>query len=372
MSYPSIVKTYRLRSFVKDLSGLVLDEATLPKPEELASDEVVVKVHAVSLNARDLQIASGTYPAPHLPPSGLVPVSDAAGEVVAVGSGVTDLRPATRVVTHMCAEWTHGEIGNAMQATALGGGKDGVLAEYVVLKRGNVLAIPDHMSFEQASTLPIAALTAYHCLFGFQQTLQPGQTVLIEGTGGVSLAALQLALVTGARPIVISSSDAKLKRCQELGVAQGDCINYRTIPDWTSAVRDLTNGQGVDHTIEIGGRDTMLKAILATKSYGAVWVVGYMDDYKSSPAEHAPMDTAKAILYSQAIVRGVMVGPYDLFQQLLNAHANAQARVDTGLATKNVLTPIVDKVFPFEQAKKAFETLASGHFFGKVVIKISS
>ncbi|SPO38719.1 related to alcohol dehydrogenase [Pseudozyma flocculosa] len=354
MPMPKTTKTYRLRSFDKDLGGLVLDD--VPLPDALGETQV---------------IATGTYPAPVAFPSGLVPLSDGAGEVLATGSRVETCKPGDRVVTHLCAEWTHGEIGNQMQQTALGGGKDGVFAQHVVLDQGNLLPIPSHMSYEEASTLPVAALTAYHCLFGFASTLQPGQAILVEGTGGVSLAALQLALAAGARPIVISSSDDKLQRCKQMGVAQSDLINYRTNPMWHDEVRRLTQGKGVDHTIEIGGRDTLVKATLATRPYGSVWVVGYMDDYKtpSSSTSELP-DMAKAVLYSQAEVKGVMCGSYQLFQQFLAAHAVAHQRVESGLAKTNWLQPVVDQVFDFNDAKQAFETLRSGSFFGKIVVRV--
>ena len=173
----------------------------------------------------------------------------------------------------------------------------------------SLLPIPDGMSYAEASCLPVAGLTAYHCLFGFERTLQPGQTLLVEGTGGVSMAALQLALSVGARPIVLSSSDDKLRKCVELGVAAGDCINYRSTPEWHTRVREL-EPRGVDHTvsrcardrrlasltrqqIEIGGRDTIIKAIQSTAPYGSVWVVGYMSDY-AEPTAPGELDVAKA------------------------------------------------------------------------------
>ncbi|TQS32746.1 hypothetical protein Golomagni_06931 [Golovinomyces magnicellulatus] len=194
-----------------------------------------------------------------------------------------------------------------MQASALGGGRDGVLAKHVVLDQFNLLPIPAHMNYRQAASLPVAGLTAYHCLLGFPKTVQQGQTVLIEGTGGVSIAALQIALAAGARPIVISSSDDKLKLCQNLGVHKDDCINYSNDKNWWQTVRARTpRGEGVDHTVEIAGGSTLNRALMATKAYGSVWVVvsprpssspvaiatstnsalsrvqGYMDDYKST------------------------------------------------------------------------------------------
>ncbi|PWZ03064.1 GroES-like protein [Testicularia cyperi] len=379
VTIPTTTEAYRLRSFSKDLNGLVLDTSvSLPRPEQLRPKQVLVRIHAVSLNARDYQIATATYPAPTSPPAGLIPVSDGAGEILAVGPDVTNVKVGDRVVTHMCAPWTHGEIGNEMQATALGGGVDGVLARHAVLDQGNVLVIPDSMSFREASTLPVAGLTAFHCLFGFSKTVQPGQTVLIEGTGGVSLAALQLTLSAGARPIVISSSDEKLSICQQLGAAPGDCINYSTDKKWWETVKALTHrAAGVDHTIEIAGGRTMIKALMCTKAYGSMWVVGYMDDYKSSAEAEAEADDglpdpAKAVLYSQAHIQGVMCGSYALFQQFLEAHRSAHLRFQQGLASTNILKPYLpeNQIFAFQDAKRAFEVLGSGRFVGKIVIDV--
>ncbi|GAK62963.1 NAD(P)-binding protein [Moesziomyces antarcticus] len=376
MSTPRTTQAYRLSSFDKSLEGLVLDDkVALPDVGQLAPTSVLVEVHAVSLNARDYQIASATYPAPTTPPAGLIPVSDGAGKVLAVGSAVSTVKTGDRVVTHLSSDWRHGEIGNEMQASALGGGRDGVLAKHVVLDQYNLLRIPAHMDYRQAASLPVAGLTAYHCLLGFPKTVQQGQTVLIEGTGGVSIAALQIALAAGARPIVISSSDDKLKLCQSLGVHKDDCINYSNDKNWWQTVRARTpRGEGVDHTVEIAGGSTLNRALMATKAYGSVWVVGYMDDYKSTKdSDDGLPDTAKAILYSQAQVQGVMCGSYKLFQQYLEAHATAQRNVDNKLAAINVLQPLVipEQVFSFADAKKAFELQGSGRFVGKVIIDVA-
>ncbi|KAL1734800.1 chaperonin 10-like protein [Schizophyllum commune] len=344
-------KTYVLERFEKDLSGLVQTTRTLP--ESLGETDVLVRVHVVGLNARDLQIASGTYPAPHLPPTPLVPCSDCAGVVEKVGSKVDRVHPGDRVVSHLSYNWIHGEIGNAMQKTALGGGIDGVLSEYAILHQDGVVHIPDFMSFAQASTLPVAALTSYHCLFGFERTVQPGQAVLIEGTGGCAIAALQLALFAGARPIVISSSDDKLARVQQLGVPAEDCINYKATPDWEKRVLELTDGRGVDHTVEIGGRNTLPKAIACTAPGGCVSVIG-----PNASVAQLDADIAKLILYTQANVRGVVCGSRLLFEQMIRK------------SSKNILTPVVDRRFAFDEAKEAFKCLESGKFFGKVAIDV--
>ncbi|KAL1753434.1 chaperonin 10-like protein [Schizophyllum commune] len=344
-------KTYVLEGFEKDLSGLVQTRRTLP--ESLGETDVLVRVHVVGLNARDLQIASGTYPAPHLPPTPLVPCSDCAGVVEKVGAKVDRVRPGDRIVSHLSYNWIHGEIGNAMQKTALGGGIDGVLSEYAILHQDGVVRIPDSMSFAGASTLPVAALTSYHCLFGFERTVQPGQAVLIEGTGGCAIAALQLALFAGARPIVISSSDDKLARVQQLGVPAEDCINYKANPDWEKRVLELTDGRGVDHTVEIGGRNTLPKAIACTAPGGYVSVIG-----PNASDAQSDVDIAKLILYTQANVRGVVCGPRLLFEQMIRKSA------------KNILTPVVDRRFAFDEAKEAFKCLESGKFFGKVAIDV--
>ncbi|CDW98177.1 hypothetical protein [Sporisorium scitamineum] len=349
MSIPQTTQAYKLASFDKSLDGLVLKQ-DVSLPSQLAPTEVLVEIHAVLLNARDCQIATGTYPAPTSPPTGLIPVSDGSGKVLAVGSDVKTVKVGSRVVTHLTADWKHGEIGNEMQARALGGGIDGVLAKHVVLDQYNVLPIPGHLSYRQAASLPVAGLTAFHSLFGHAgKTLQPGQTLLVEGTGGVSIAALQLAIAVGARPIVISSSDEKLRLVQRLGVHPTDCVNYSSDKRWWETVRSLTpRGEGVDHTIEIAGGSTLTRALLATKSYGSLWIVGYMDDYKPSPSTTTNSDlpdVAKAVLYSQAHLQG-----------------------------RNTLDPlIVDKqVFAFEEAKQAFHVQGSGKFVGKIIIDVAS
>lgn len=376
MSIPSTTQSYKLASFEKSLDGLVLEDVSLPS--QLGPTDVLVEVHAVSLNARDYQIATGTYPAPTSPPAGLVPVSDAAGKVLAIGSSVHTVSVGDRVVTHLTSDWKHGEIGNEMQRRALGGGIDGVLAKHVVLDQYNLLPIPEHMDYRQAASLPVAGLTAFHCLFGHAgKTLQPGQTLLVEGTGGVSIAALQLALSAGARPIVISSSDEKLKLVQSLGVHPDDCVNYSKDTKWWETVRSKTpRSEGVDHTIEIAGGTTIIKAIVSTKSYGSVWVVGYLDDAKPpSPSEQTGLpDVAKAVLYTQAQVQGVVCGSYKLFQQYLDAHEATEQRVRDGVAKVNVLKPLVldDQVYSFDQAKKAFQIQGSGKFVGKIIIDIAS
>ena len=323
-------------------------------------------------------VATGTYPAGSFA-AGLIPVSDGAGKVLAVGSDVSTVQVGWRVVTHLCAEWRHGEIGMEMQATALGGGKPGILAKHVVLDQYNLLPIPEHMDYRQAASLPVAGLTAFHCLFGFAgKTLQPGQTVLIEGTGGVSIAALQLALSAGARPIVISSSDDKLKLVQSLGVAPGDCINYRKDQNWSQSVKNLTpRSEGVDHTIEIAGGSTMTRALLATKPYATIWVVGYLDTYKAPSdlsQDHSLPNIAVATLLSQAQIQGVACGSYKLFQQYLAAHEIAENNLQRNIATSNLLKPLIrpDQIFPFEHAKQAFKLQGSGNFVGKIIIDVAS
>ncbi|KAL1746540.1 chaperonin 10-like protein [Schizophyllum fasciatum] len=352
MTETETYKTYVLENFTKELSGLVQKTRTLP--QILGDTDLLVRVHAVGLNARDFQIASGTYPAPHLPPTGLVPCSDCAGIVEKVGAKVDRVRPGDRIVSHLSYNWVHGEIGNAMQKTALGGGIDGVLSQYAILHQDGVVHIPDFMSFVEASTLPVAALTSYHCLFGLDKTVQPGQVVLVEGTGGCAIAALQLALFAGARPIVISSSDEKLLRVQKhFGVPAEDCINYKINKDWEKRVLELTAGRGVDHTVEIGGRNTLPKAVACTAPGGCVSVIG-----ATSSDDKPDADIAKLILYSQAIVRGVVCGSRLLFEQMIRKSAT------------NVLTPIVDRQFAFDDAKEAFKCLESGKFFGKIAINV--
>ncbi len=315
----------------------------LPEPEA-GSGQVVVRVRAASLNYRDLLVIKGAY-SRNLPLP-LVPLSDGAGEVVAVGPGVTRFRAGDRVAGCFFSAWDAGPITEAAPKSALGGAVDGILAELVALPEGGLVRVPDHLTDEEAATLPCAALTAWHALME-GGGLVAGQTVLVQGTGGVSLFALQFARMAGARVIATSSSDAKLARVRELGASDG--INYQTTPDWDVAARNLTEGLGVDRVVEVGGAGTLPRSIKATKIGGQIALIGVLTGGEIDP---------RPLLMRNIRLQGIYVGSRVMFESMNRAIALHKLR------------PVVDRVFPFDQAAEAYKHLESGSHFGKVVIKI--
>jgi NADPH:quinone reductase-like Zn-dependent oxidoreductase len=308
--------------------------------------QVLVRVRAVSLNYRDILLVTGRYGF-STPTPDLIPVSDGAGEVVAVGEGVTRFAVGDRVTGIFSQSWQGGDQVADDWNTTLGGGVDGMLAEYVVLDQSGVLKLPDHLSFEEAATLPVAAVTAWNALYGLKP-LRPGQTVLTLGTGGVSIFAIQLAHAAGARVIATSSSDEKLERARALGA--DETINYRSTPEWQDEVRRLTNGRGVDHVIEVGGVGTLGRSITSTRPGGVVSLIGML-------AAGEPINPL-SILGTGAIVRGVMVGSRATFMQLNEALA------------LHKIKPVIDRVFGFDEANAAMQYLSQGAHVGKVVVRI--
>jgi len=317
----------------------------LPEPHP-GPGQVTVRVHATSLNYRDLMIASGRYGAPVALP--LVPLSDGAGEIAAVGEGVTRWRPGDRVAGTFFQHWHTGPIRREAFQAALGGSLNGMLAEVVALAAEGVVAIPAHLSFEEAATLPCAAVTAWNAVVT-NGKVAADYTVLVLGTGGVSLFALQFAKLHGARVIVTSSSDEKLTRAKALGADA--TINYRTTPDWDQEAFRLTDKEGVDHVVEVGGRDTFPKSLRALALGGTVSVIGGVSGFTSE----VPL---RDILGRSALVRGIYVGNRDMFEAMNRAIARHQ------------LKPVVDRVFPFAEASAAYRYQESGTHFGKVVIRL--
>ena len=242
------MKAYRLHEFSGPES---LRREELPSPTP-GPGQVLVRVRAASLNYRDLMISRGVYnPKMPLP---RIPLSDGAGEVVAAGPGASRFKPGDRVAANFMPAWIGGQLDETKARSALGGEVDGMLAEEVALPEDGLVRIPEHLSFEEAATLPCAALTAWHALV-VSGGIKPGDTVLTQGTGGVSIFAIQFARLAGARVIATSSHDDKLERVKELGASDG--INYKTTPDWDRRVRELTGGVGVDHVVEVGGAGTL-------------------------------------------------------------------------------------------------------------------
>lgn len=323
--------------------ALRVQEAPAPSP---GRGQVAVRIRACSLNHRDLNIVAGTYTSLPIRPAA-IPLSDGAGEVVAVGPEVTRWKPGDRVAPIFVQRWLGGELLPEYMPSALGGPSDGVLAEEIVLSEEGLVRIPSHMSYEQAATLPCAAVTAWHAA-RVKGRLEPGDTLVTLGTGGVSLFAAQLALASGARVIATTGSDDKIDRLRALGVHE--TINYRSAPDWDARVRELTAGRGADLVIEVGGPGSLAKSIAAIRYCGHVSVVGNL-------AGKASIDPA-ALFAKRASMCGIQVGSRDMFEAMVRAMEVAK------------LEPVIDRVFDFADARGAYAYLASGRHFGKVVIRL--
>ena len=317
------------------------------RPEPVAAcGEIVVRVKAASLNYRDLLVMQGAYGRATLP---LTPLSDGAGEVVAIGDSVTCWQPGDRVAGTFFPNWLSGPIdSDVLQAARGGGSTHGMLSEFVVLSEHGAVRVPEHLSLEEAATLPCAALTAWNALVE-QGGVKAGETVVLLGTGGVSVFGLQIARLHGARTIITSSSDEKLARATALGADA--TINYRTTPDWEKRVLELTGGRGADHVLEVGGAGTLVKSLRATRVGGHVTLIGVLAGVAS---ELRVTD----ILMKSLRVTGIYVGSRAMFESLNRA------------VTQHHLRPVIDRVFPFAEASAAYEHLQSGTHFGKVVIAI--
>ncbi len=323
------------------IDDLTLAEAPEPEPQR---GQVKLRMRAWSLNYRDLMVATGRYGVGGTKP-GLIPLSDGAGEVVAVGPDVRRARPGDRICPTFMQGWLGGEVIAEARQRALGGGIDGVLADYVLVDQEDLVHIPDHLSFEEAATLPCAAVTAWNALFG-ARALRPGETVLVLGSGGVSVFALQFAHAAGARVIATSSSDAKLARLRALGAADG--INYRDTPDWQEAVRALTGGRGADYVVEVGGAGTLPRSIAAARIGGQVALIGVLTGGQIDPAP---------IMRRNIVLRGIFVGSREMFAAMNRA------------ITHHRIRPQIDKVFAFAQAREAYRHLQAAGHVGKVVIR---
>lgn len=335
------MKAYRLHE-LSGASGLKLEDLPDPAP---GAGEVLIRLRALSLNFRDLLMCKGLYnPKVRLP---CVPVSDGAGEVVAIGQGVSRYKPGDRVVANFMPGWVEGPPDEDKARSALGGGGDGLLAELATVPEQGLLPIPPHLSFEEAATLPCAAVTAWNALVE-SGGIKPGDSVLVQGTGGVSLFALQFAHLAGARIIVISKSDQKLERAIKMGAS--DAINYTTTPDWDKRVRELTGGKGVDLIVEVGGAGTLPTSLKAVRLGGYIALIGVL----SGGGDINPVP----ILMKNIRVQGIFVGSRRMFESMNRAIEAAG------------LHPVVDRVFSFDQAREAMKYLESGAHFGKVVIGV--
>ncbi|MBN9502303.1 MAG: NAD(P)-dependent alcohol dehydrogenase [Armatimonadetes bacterium 55-13] len=308
--------------------------------------EVRVRVRAISLNYRDLMVAKGAYGTKGFQP--VVPASDGAGEVVEVGSAVTRWKAGDKVAGIFMQTWLAGPPAASYAASALGGAIDGMMAEEVVLHEDGLVAIPAGYSFEEAATLPCAAVTAWNAFYG-SGALKAGDTVLLQGTGGVSLFALQLAKAAGARVMITSSSDEKLVRAKELGA--DETINYRTKENWEVEAFRLTDSRGVDQVVEVGGGGTLNRSLKAVRYGGTVSVIGVLSGTSGEVA--TPLILGKAIR-----VQGIYVGSRTMFEDMNRA------------IEANGIRPVIDRVFEFSEAKAAYEYMESAQHFGKIVIRV--
>lgn len=336
------MKAWLLKDF--GLDNLEFGEAPTPQPKP---GELLVKVGAVSLNFRDKAIVDGIYE-PHLVPKPLIPVSDAAGTVVATGEGVSRFKVGDRVNSHLYSRWIDGPPGPDEPLYCFGSPLPGGLAEYMIIHEDSAVRAPDNMSDEEASTLPIAALTAWYSLLDFGQ-IQPGQTVLVQGTGGVSVFAVQIASALGAKVIATSSRDDNLEAVSKLGAVAG--VNYREFPRWEQEVLKLTNGMGVDLTLDVAGGNGLNQSVAATRAGGRIAQIGFLTGQKTE------LDLMP-VIFRQTTIRGIAVAPRTSFDRM------------NGFLNQHRIRPVIDQVYAFQDARRAYEHLARGAF-GKVVIKVS-
>ncbi|OZG71754.1 NAD(P)-dependent alcohol dehydrogenase [Hahella sp. CCB-MM4] len=328
----------------KQIDGLTL----ISKPDitDLDSHEVKVRIRAVSLNYRDLMITQGIYPAKA--DHGIIPASDFAGEVIAVGSSVTRFQTGDRVMASFFPDWLEGELTLDKVTRCYGGDSDGVLREEIALPESGLVKIPSHLDYISASTLPCAGVTAWNSIFESTK-LQPGSTVLVLGTGGVSIMALLLAKAAGHKVFITSSSNAKLEQARTLGADA--TINYIDQPEWQEAVLDLTQGKGVDLVLEVGGKETVQRSLTATGTGGTMAIIGGVSGFTGT------LDPI-SLLFGAKQAKGIFVGSRAMLESL------------SRFTEINNIKPVIDEVFSFDQVPQAYEYMAAGKHFGKVVIKL--
>jgi NADPH:quinone reductase-like Zn-dependent oxidoreductase len=334
------MKLFEIQEFGIDKLAVVDKETPKPGP-----GQVLVKMLAASLNYRDLMVVQGLYnPKMRLP---MVPLSDGAGIVEEIGSGVTRVKPGDRVCGCFMQAWIDGPPTKEKGTSALGGAIDGVLRQYAVFSEQGVVHAPPSLSDEEAASLPCAAVTAWHALFENASAV-PGQTVLMQGTGGVSIFALQLARAAGLRTIVTSSSDEKLSRAKELGASE--TVNYKREPNWEEGVRKLTGGEGVDNIIEVGGSDTLPRSLKAVRTGGLISVIGVLGGGQ-------PTVSPTGILMNSVRVQGIYVGSRAMFEKLTRA------------IEFHSIKPVVDRVFPWTEIKEALHYMEKQQHLGKICLR---
>src|ERR1700722_15912005 len=337
------MKTYILEKDSTSLDGL--KQTHLPEPPPPPTQNPP-PLHPTSLNFRDHLVAHGAYFGGPMK-SDLVPLSDGAGEVLSVGPAVKRFKPGDRVAGTFFQTWFDG----AMQYSrpAMGGSTNGMLSELVALHEDGVVHLPEGYSFEEGATLPCAAVTAWHALMATRNHVKPGQVVLCLGTGGVSIFALQFAKAAGARVIITSSSNDKLARAKELGADEG--IDYKEIPDWEKKIAELTSKRGVDHIIEVGGPGTLQKSYKAIAPEGQIALIGVVAGHKG---DTNPL----TMMMKGANLQGIYVGTTKMFEDMTRA------------ITQSRIKPVIDRVFPFDQAPDAYQHLTTAQHFGKLVITV--
>lgn len=338
------MKAFIIKAGSTSFEGLVQSERPMPTP---AAGEILVEMRAASLNFRDLLVPLGRYFGGPVPQD-LVPLSDGAGEVVALGAGVSRFKVGDRVCGTFFRNYVDGPPSKA-DRPALGSPVDGVLAEYVVFNERDVVHAPSNLSFIEAATLPCAGVTAWHALMAAGRPLKPGDNVLVLGTGGVSLQALQLAKAAGARVFVTSSSDSKLARAKALGAS--GVINYKTTPEWQDEVMKLTDGHGADCVVEVGGAGTLKRSMQSLAFAGKIGLIGVLSGFEGDTNPHT-------LMLKGGSLHGIFVGNRSMFEQMNRA------------IEANDIHPVIDKVFTFSQTAEAFAYMQRQSHFGKVALTI--
>ncbi|GBF51678.1 zinc-binding alcohol dehydrogenase [Leptospira ryugenii] len=327
------------------LENLKLTEVADPKKP--GPHQVLVKMHAASLNFRDQLVISGQYNPKY--PIPLVPCSDGSGEVLEVGESVTQFKVGDPVCATFAPDWIAHKANHAELRNTLGGPLDGTLRELILFEETALVPMPKHLTYEEGATLPCAALTAWSALHVFSR-LVSGETVLVQGTGGVSLFALQFAKLAGAYVYSTSSSEEKLERAKKLGA--DFTLNYKEVPDWGKKIREETKQIGVDHVVEVGGAGTLTQSIIACKPFGNIHLIGILSG-KSGEIQLLPA------VMNHIKIQGIVVGGRKAFMEMNQA------------ISVSGMKPVVDSIFPMEETKEAVQHLKSASHFGKIVIKIS-
>ena len=339
------LSTMRQFQLVKKDQGYNLEMKTVPVPG-ITAGEILVRVHATSLNRRDVFMLQGTYPGRDA--SGHVPLSDGAGEVIAIGKDVTEFKVGDRVAGTFFTNWRDGKFSPAALASARGGEVSGMLSELIVASEDSLVKIPDNLSYEEAATLPCAGVTAWNALFKVSH-LQKGEYVLLEGTGGVSIFGLLFAVAADAKPIITSSSDDKLEKAKSMGAV--GTVNYKKNADWEKEVMAITSNAGVDHVLEVGGVDTLPKAVSSLAFGGNIALIGGLSGFGGNIP-------ALGLMGKGASASGIYVGSKADF-----------AAMNKFITDYNV-HPVVDRVFPFSEAPAAIQYMKDSDFIGKIVIKV--